>query len=220
MKPYVVLVFLLYTTVTLCQGRIERVTISPTGDPSEIDVEVVMHSPNFSTAYLEEAQVVTNDSIILKLCYLQNLDVIPTTITTDHLITLPQVPADYHFTCEIYFTLDPELECNYLPKELADSASTTFSAPLEDPIVLNVESTALAMLTITPIPGREIITIQGAAIPVQQLTLYNAQGQQVQQKKGGTLPLRMDVSTLPAGVYFLTIEAENAREIKKLIIAR
>ncbi|MCB9349689.1 MAG: T9SS type A sorting domain-containing protein [Lewinellaceae bacterium] len=69
-----------------------------------------------------------------------------------------------------------------------------------------------------PNPVEERLTIQVDAEGLKQLWLFNASGQQVAQQKWGGVSTRLDVSTLPAGLYFVKVSAEGGIAGQKVVV--
>ncbi|MCB0566808.1 MAG: T9SS type A sorting domain-containing protein, partial [Phaeodactylibacter sp.] len=69
-----------------------------------------------------------------------------------------------------------------------------------------------------PNPAEEWLTIQADAEGLKQLSLFNASGQQVAQRKWSGASTSLDVSALPAGLYFVKVATEGGMKGQKVVV--
>ena len=77
--------------------------------------------------------------------------------------------------------------------------------------------------SVSPNPARSILTIQLPSTGVstgRKVVLQNAMGQILLEKAAGTEGVECNVSTLPNGLYFVTLVVGNQRFMKKIIILK
>ena len=71
-----------------------------------------------------------------------------------------------------------------------------------------------ALLDIFPNPATNLLTIQSTNNPVKQITINNILGQMVYTNECNSPEVQVDISTYPAGVYFIKI---NGSEVRKFV---
>lgn len=124
-------------------------------------------------------------------------------------------PAEIVFTEDIcFFAIAPNQE---LDADMADNVScATYTFTNTEKITIENDC------RVFPNPARHILTMQWAkelSPDGVQLRLINAQGQQVLQQIANSADrVEIDVSGLPAGVYWLTSKSKGLRTVKKVII--
>ena len=79
--------------------------------------------------------------------------------------------------------------------------------------------TAGALFTLTPNPARESVTVtlEGAALPAE-ITVYDAAGHAVLERRAATRRTRLSTRSLPAGHYFVTVATPRGTATQKLTI--
>ncbi len=78
------------------------------------------------------------------------------------------------------------------------------------------ENGVTAFATLHPNPTSGLVTITGQNI--RQAVVFNTLGQQVATTQGEGDDLRIDMATLPIGVYFITVtDAEGRKCVKKVV---
>ena len=79
--------------------------------------------------------------------------------------------------------------------------------------------TAEALFTLTPNPARESVTVtlEGAALPAE-ITVYDAAGHAVLERRAATRRTRLSTRSLPAGHYFVTVATPRGTATQKLTI--
>ncbi len=104
---------------------------------------------------------------------------------------------------------------------MTDSATLTFSAPLEDEVVLNVPNFGHPEkeISIYPNPTAKAFFIESPFASLQNVALYDLQGKEVKtfEPQEVNTP-RFDLSELAGGVYFIAMEVEGKRVVKKLVV--
>ncbi|RMG61198.1 MAG: T9SS C-terminal target domain-containing protein [Bacteroidetes bacterium] len=66
-------------------------------------------------------------------------------------------------------------------------------------------------LTIFPNPASSYIEVDFGQIRPQTLRLVNLEGRILQQYTGGIIPARLDLSELPTGLFFLSVQGQDGR---------
>ena len=84
--------------------------------------------------------------------------------------------------------------------------------------VLNTNQTELQNINIYPIPTRETLNISNAESA--DIEVFDMLGRTVISKENITLNEQLNVSSLKAGAYFITVSKENNTTTKKFIISR
>ena len=77
-------------------------------------------------------------------------------------------------------------------------------------------------LQLLPNPAYAQVTLQHEGVLVENIGIYNATGQQIQQiaAKNGESQTLIDLSALPQGVYMVRIQTEQGELVKKLVHLR
>ena len=78
---------------------------------------------------------------------------------------------------------------------------------------------AVSLFTLTPNPARESVTVtlEGAALPAE-ITVYDAAGHAVLERRAATRRTRLSTRSLPAGHYFVTVATPRGTATQKLTI--
>jgi hypothetical protein len=123
-------------------------------------------------------------------------------------------------TCEV------ECICNYLVRpngisEVHDNApgcNTEEEVEAACSVGLNEHKQTENLFTISPNPSSTLITIKTSAIsPKFQISIFNFQGQEV-IKQQFTNPITfLNISALPAGVYFVRMTGERTVSVEKFV---
>ena len=76
-----------------------------------------------------------------------------------------------------------------------------------------------ALFTLTPNPARESVTVtlEGAALPAE-ITVYDAAGHAVLERRAATRRTRLSTRSLPAGHYFVTVATPRGTATQKLTV--
>ena len=72
------------------------------------------------------------------------------------------------------------------------------------------ENEATAFATVHPNPTTGLVAINGKELRIAEV--FNPLGQRVATAKGGGETLQIDISHLPAGVYFVSVTDEDGRK--------
>ena len=77
----------------------------------------------------------------------------------------------------------------------------------------------VSLFTLTPNPARESVTVtlEGAALPAE-ITVYDAAGHAVLERRAATRRTRLSTRSLPAGHYFVTVATPRGTATQKLTI--
>ena len=108
------------------------------------------------------------------------------------------------------------------PRVVRVHSDTTFTA------LFGVDSSAFegiggpegaALFTLTPNPARESVTVtlEGAALPAE-ITVYDAAGHVVLERRAATRRTRLSTRSLPAGHYFVTVATPRGTATQKLTV--
>lgn len=115
---------------------------------------------------------------------------------------------DFRFPFRKWIAVDKMVYCT-APNYPLRWGQTSFTAIGE-----NQEFTAFA--TLHPNPTTSLITITGKDL--RQAQVFNTLGQQVATTQGEGDELRIDMATLPTGIYFITVtDAEGRKCVKKVV---
>ncbi|MEO0083815.1 MAG: T9SS type A sorting domain-containing protein, partial [candidate division WOR-3 bacterium] len=137
---------------------------------------------------------------------------------TSYLWTVPNVNSD---SCKIKIIA-------YGPGWQYDESDGVFSITSTD--INEIASQPLAMtlgLKVYPNPAKSLFVIR-YSLPVEgkvTIQLYNISGRLIktlvdEYKQPGNYKLTLNSKTLSAGVYFLSLRAENKRFIEKFVISK
>lgn len=225
MKKLILLFFVLiwYSGYTQPYLVITELVISPTDDDQIVNVKLTAVHDN-ELFYETEMYDIQNNIITLKICYFGNAATVVTYITTEREIQLPNIPDNYTLVAEVYFdvsTYPPP--CDFLPEDMTDSASLSFSAPLVNDVVLNAPyfDQSENEVTIYSNPAVKEFFIESPYTGLQNIVLYDLQGKQVKTFEPQEVDTpRFDVSDLEAGVYFIAMKVEGRRVVKKLVVRK
>jgi len=91
--------------------------------------------------------------------------------------------------------------------------------PINEPLIDKTTSTKNSII-LTPNPANKQFTVSSNE-PLTQIIIYSLTGQtmaQVQQLNN--TKFEFNVSEIPNGVYFVSIETQTGKEIKKIVIAK
>lgn len=83
----------------------------------------------------------------------------------------------------------------------------------------SVEEKSLAQFSAFPNPANNMINVV-SPVSFEMVRLFDMAGREVYSFKGTNTNHQINVSNLPVGLYFLSIEAENNKSTKKVSIAR
>tara|TARA_R110000850_G_scaffold73760_1_gene161906 strand:- start:36192 stop:36857 length:666 start_codon:yes stop_codon:yes gene_type:complete len=221
MKKFIHIFILLIFCTGYSQFVITEIIISPTAAENTINV-LVTTGHNHGHFYQEEVYDINNNTITLKICLFGNAATGVSYVTTEREIVLPTIPENYSLVCEVYEEI-PSLPCEFDPEDMTDSATLTFSAPLEDDVVLNVPNFdhPEEEISIYPNPTAKEFFIESPFASLQNIVLYDLQGKQVKTFEQEEIETpRFDVSELPGGVYFIAMEVEGRRLVKKIVVKK
>jgi hypothetical protein len=84
-------------------------------------------------------------------------------------------------------------------------------------VITGIPKNPAMSLTVSPNPARNFITIQAAG-DISGVSLITQTGQILKAMKTNSRVLRMDVSTVPGGVYILSAETASGKILKKIVI--
>jgi hypothetical protein len=126
------------------------------------------------------------------------------------------------------------IACNYDALANSDDGSCIFPDGCTDPGALNYDPTALcddgsclyttaineetSGLLIYPNPANNILTIVSHTVGIENINIYNLNGQLVLNKKLNNNHNTINVSSLEAGIYIIDILSENTSVKRKLVI--
>ena len=126
------------------------------------------------------------------------------------------------------------IACNYDALANSDDGSCIFPDGCTDPVALNYDPTALcddgsclyttainediSGLLIYPNPANNILTIVSHTVGIENINIYNLNGQLVLNKKLNNNHNTINVSSLEAGIYIIDILSENTSVKRKLVI--
>lgn len=80
--------------------------------------------------------------------------------------------------------------------------------------VLSTNSSNLSQTSIFPNPASDVININTNNEILKEVLIYNSLGQMVKKSN----QIKVDTLNLDKGIYFITIETEQGKSTKKLII--
>jgi hypothetical protein len=96
------------------------------------------------------------------------------------------------------------------------------------PVVLAIEPVPMASFSVYPNPANGSVRVMAELAQTASegtMTLSSPTGQTLRQlpvtvRNGKQISEQIDVSQLPAGMYFLQLKAGDARQIKKIMVTR
>ncbi|KAA3620553.1 MAG: T9SS C-terminal target domain-containing protein [Flavobacterium sp.] len=83
--------------------------------------------------------------------------------------------------------------------------------------VLGTEDLTRLTISIYPNPTDEFIHIRTANVSMQSVTVKDLNGRKIIQKQPGSDELTLEIGSLNSGMYFLEIDSDNGRSVKKII---
>lgn len=86
---------------------------------------------------------------------------------------------------------------------------------LENLTLLSVDENAAINFSLYPNPTTGLLFIHSEEAVIEAITMYNLSGKRVSEKQ--VINKTIDVSSIPAGIYFMEITTENDRTIQKFI---
>ncbi len=84
-------------------------------------------------------------------------------------------------------------------------------------IIKNTLSSLSQLLLIHPNPAHEVLGLT-ATVPLQQLIIRNLEGQFLLSKELSGVSESIDVSRLPAGIYFAEVKFRNTNVVMKKVV--
>lgn len=98
--------------------------------------------------------------------------------------------------------------------------SETYGTPLAFPLINNIRTPETDNITLYPNPARDIITISGLA-GTEELTLYTPLFHKTSISTRATeKKIQLQVSTLPPGMYLLSISSSSYQWWKRIVVSR
>ncbi|WP_203292719.1 T9SS type A sorting domain-containing protein [Luteirhabdus pelagi] len=83
--------------------------------------------------------------------------------------------------------------------------------------VMSVSETGIRSLQVYPNPFQEILTIESKTHHIQRIAVVNMKGQLIMVMKGEENMNKLDLSALPAALYFITVEMDGASQTFKVV---
>ena len=81
-----------------------------------------------------------------------------------------------------------------------------------------MEEFLLNNITLYPNPATEKVTISSETSELKEISISNLSGQALFQTSSTEANIDLDLSTLPKGVYIISIEMGSAKASRKLVI--
>lgn len=81
--------------------------------------------------------------------------------------------------------------------------------------VTSLEETAESMMSIYPNPAKNIVTVDGGELNIDQVQIYNTMGQMITSKEANSSKLQLNVSDYKAGMYFIRMMTNQGLVVKK-----
>ncbi len=96
--------------------------------------------------------------------------------------------------------------------------TNTVRNTLSSPVDVGRQTEALA-LSIYPNPVSDVLVLQSELLPGARISIVNRLGQTVaHSRQGPETRARLEVGDLPAGVYLMTIQADNLRIARSIVV--
>ena len=90
-----------------------------------------------------------------------------------------------------------------------------------NPLLLSSREVFLAnQVTIFPNPANSLVTVEVGEINVTSFTLINSSGKVIQQQNINDKNIKVNVSQLNPGFYFIQLNGKNTKIVKKLLVTR
>ena len=107
----------------------------------------------------------------------------------------------------------------YNPRYVVVRSDTSFIAFLKDLTAIDEADASSAFFTLTPNPtdGKVIVEVSGGR-GTGVITLCDATGREVLKQKASAPTTLLDLSTLPAGTYFVTVTLGGQSGTRKLVV--
>ena len=128
---------------------------------------------------------------------------------------LVATPADTAYRLDHWSTGDTAYQLAVAVE--SDTVVTAYFVPVS---VQGIGTPAVGTLfTLTPNPARESVTVtlEGAALPAE-ITVYDAAGHAVLERRAATRRTRLSTRSLPAGHYFVTVATPRGTATQKLTV--
>ena len=170
-----------------------------------------------------------NDNLLTELDLTQNTSLENLFIDSNQLTSLDVRNGNNSLINIFIATNNPDLQC-ILVDDAAYStanwpdidATTTFVETEAACDALSVNDAVLKQdIRVFPNPATSFFVLASPYHTIQNVALYDLQGKQVKtfEQEEVDTP-RFDVSELPGGVYFIAMEVEGRRVVKKLVVKR
>ncbi len=170
-----------------------------------------------------------NNNLVTELDLTQNTSLENLFIDSNQLTSL-DIRNDNNTLIDIFIaTNNPDLQCILVD----DAAYSTANWPDIDATTTFVETEAacdalsvndavlIGDIKVFPNPATSFFVLASPYYTIQNVALYDLQGKQVKTFEGDEVGTpRFDVSDLPAGVYFIGMDIEGTRVVKKLVVKK
>tara|TARA_R110000850_G_scaffold16697_3_gene51800 strand:- start:27982 stop:29064 length:1083 start_codon:yes stop_codon:yes gene_type:complete len=170
-----------------------------------------------------------NDNLLTELDLTQNTSLENLFIDSNQLTSLDIRNGNNSLITDFIATNNPDLQCILVD----DAAYSTANWPDIDATTTFVETEAacdaLSLndvvlkrdIKVFPNPATSFFILASPYHTIQNVVLYDLQGKQVKTfEQEEVYTPRFDVSELASGVYFITMEVEGRRVVKKLVVKR
>lgn len=122
-------------------------------------------------------------------------------------------------TYDFYAYDNPDLSCIQVDDVWYSSINWTFKDPTASYSVacnvLSIEAIEINEYQLYPNPVKDILNIRlNKGLELKQITIYNILGQLVTSSKN----LKINTTNLKSGVYFIEVETNQGKSVKKIII--
>ena len=216
MKKLLLLLFLIICNNTTKALNIQNITITSNSD-SEINIllDTAHGSCMFYNSYTYS---ITNNSIILNVCYNPQLCNAATYLSNNIQIPLNNLTAsNYELIVNIFFYNFQTFSCEN--SIISDNATLNFSTPLNNPVTLSDYNFSIVdNINLYPNPSKGILNFD-KEFSGESVSIYDYLGRRILQSKNKEANF-IDISGFENGVYFIELTHNDLKVVKKIILKK